>query len=129
MRYKVGDKVKIKSLDWYKTYKDECDVVYCGDILFIESMSKYCGKVLTIDRIFNFNTTTYEMLEDSNEFNWTDDMIECLVEPAMMNESSKMVSLDNVCRWLDNINTDNYMDSGLFQMYDLIRDLRKDMGE
>ena len=129
MRYKVGDKVKIKSLDWYKTYKDECDVIYCGDILFIKSMSKYCGKVLTIDRIFNFNTTTYEMLEDPNGFNWTDDMIECLVEPAMMNESSKMVSLDNVCRWLDNINTDNYMDSGLFQMYDLIRDLRKDMGE
>ena len=86
MNYKVGDKVKIKSLEWYKTYKDEYGVVYCGDIPFIESMSKYCGKVLTIDRIFNFNTATYEMLEDPNGFNWTDDMIECLVESASDNE-------------------------------------------
>ena len=35
--------------------------------------------------------------------------------------------LARCCEWLDNINTDNYMDSGIFQMYDLIKDLRKEM--
>ena len=35
----------------------------------------------------------------------------------------------NVCEYLDNINTDNYMDSGIFQMHDLIKDLRKAMEE
>lgn len=37
--------------------------------------------------------------------------------------------IDKACEWLDNINTDNYMDSGVFQMYDLINDFRKAMGE
>jgi hypothetical protein len=33
------------------------------------------------------------------------------------------------CKWLDTVNTDNYMDSGIFQMYDLISDLRKYLEE
>lgn len=37
--------------------------------------------------------------------------------------------IDKACKWLDNINTDQYTDSGIFQMYDLIRDLRKVMEE
>lgn len=37
--------------------------------------------------------------------------------------------IDKVCVWLDNINTDDYMDSGIFQMYDLIQDLHKAMEE
>lgn len=37
--------------------------------------------------------------------------------------------IDKVCNWLDNINTDQYTDSGIFQMYNLISDLRKAMEE
>ena len=37
--------------------------------------------------------------------------------------------VDKVCKWMDNINTDDYMDSGIFQMYNLISDLRKAMEE
>lgn len=33
------------------------------------------------------------------------------------------------CKWLDTVNTDNYMDSGIFQMYDLISYLRKYLEE
>lgn len=34
MKYKVGDKVRIKSLDWYNTFKDEDGVVDCGQWYF-----------------------------------------------------------------------------------------------
>ena len=37
--------------------------------------------------------------------------------------------IDKACKWLRNVNTDNYMDSGIFQMYDLISDLRKYLEE
>ena len=33
------------------------------------------------------------------------------------------------CEWLDKVNTDNYMDSGIFQMSELISDFRKAMEE
>lgn len=37
--------------------------------------------------------------------------------------------IERVCVWLDSVNTDNYMDSGIFQMYDLIQDLKRVMEE
>lgn len=46
---KVGDKVRIKSREWYE--KDACS---CADSLlvsFTPFMSKFCGQVLTIERI------------------------------------------------------------------------------
>ena len=95
MNYKVGDKVKIKSREWYKFNKDKYGAVYCGDIPFVKSMSKYCGKVLTIERIFDLNTPTYEMLEDPDHFDWNDGMIECLVESAPDNKISKIISRAN----------------------------------
>lgn len=95
MNYNVGDKVKIKSLEWYKANKDKNGAVYCGDIPFVRSMSKYCGKVLTIDRVFNFNIATYEMLEDPDGFDWNEEMIECLVEPTLDNEINKIISRAN----------------------------------
>ena len=47
MKYKEGDRVKIKSLDWYNQNKDED-----GDVpgaFFDAERTKYCGKVVTID--------------------------------------------------------------------------------
>ena len=109
MNYKVGDKVKIKSREWYKANKDKYGTVYCGDVLFIESMSKYCGKVLTIDRVFNFNTATYEMLEDPDEFGWNEEMIECLVEPAPDNKISEIILRANKAV------TDSFEDGAKFE--------------
>lgn len=37
--------------------------------------------------------------------------------------------VEKACEWLDNINPDDYMDSGIFQIYDLIGNLRKAMEE
>lgn len=42
-------------------------------------------------------------------------------------ERTKKEVIINACDWLDNINTDNYMDSGIFQMSDLISDFKRAM--
>lgn len=35
--------------------------------------------------------------------------------------------IDKACKWFGSIDTDKYMDSGIFQMYDLIQDFKKAM--
>ena len=81
-KYKVGDKVRIKSLDWYNENKNEV-----GNVPLIDNTnSKYnftkiklgfCGKVMTISSV---NMYSYYMVEDNCEYFWTDEMIEGLVE-------------------------------------------------
>ena len=77
MKYKVGDKVRIKNLDWYNENKDETDDIECtNNIWFYREMSKFCGKVMTI---FFVGVDYYTMAEDLVVY-WTDEMIEGLVE-------------------------------------------------
>ena len=74
LKYKVGDKVRIKSLDWYNENKDEDEYVDAG-LIFDDYMSRWCGKTMTILRV---NQTYYTM--EGSEEKWTDEMIEGLVE-------------------------------------------------
>ena len=47
---KVGDKVKIKSREWYEKWKDEeGNIDGIGTHSFLLEMSKYCGKVFKVD--------------------------------------------------------------------------------
>ena len=82
MKYKVGDKVRIKSLDWYNQNKDKDDNVPLIESTnsyynFIEVMREACGKVMTISSV---NSDYYDMVEDDGEYFWTDEMIEGLAE-------------------------------------------------
>ena len=91
MKYKVGDKVKIKSLDWYNTNKDEegdVDLIHTmsGSYNFIKLMCEFCEKIMTIKDV-NVHGLYYSMLEDDDQFYWTDDMIECLVGYIVTSES------------------------------------------
>ena len=43
-KYKVGDKVKVNSLEWYNFNKNEYGEIINRDINFLEEMSKYYGK-------------------------------------------------------------------------------------
>ena len=79
LKYKVGDKVLIKSYDWYEK---NC-IVNGDDILenigifpFFPYMAKFCGQVLTIKDI---RPTYYTMEETAYHTCWTDEMIECKV--------------------------------------------------
>ena len=78
LKYKVGDRVRIKSLDWYNKNKNKTGDVPCGEYDFVSDMSVFCGKILTIDN--DFEDETYLMKEDNNGFIFTIEMIEGLME-------------------------------------------------
>ena len=93
MKYKVGDKVKVKSLDWYNANKDDHGMVRTsvGAIGFTESMVDFCDTVVTIKHV---NSDTYFIEEDiqpgfASGWYWTDDMFEGLV--------NKSIDLDKIC--------------------------------
>lgn len=100
MRYKRGDRVKIKSLDWYNENKDQHGRVACGYHLFTEDMSKFCGCTMIVCHISNLGVMT---MGGSASY-WTDEMIEGLadVEPQ-----DKMISLNKACEVLKNIIVDD----------------------
>ena len=53
---KVGDKVKIKSLEWYEKWKDsEGDVSFYGTgCCFVPNMANLCGRIFSVDSVINF---------------------------------------------------------------------------
>ena len=78
MKYKVGNKVRIKSLDWYNKNKDDEGDIDCGEYFLTYSMTKYCGQIMTISDVIR--GYSYDMIEDDGKYVWTDEMIEGLVE-------------------------------------------------
>ena len=100
MKYKRGDRVKIKSLDWYNENKDQHGKVACGYHVFTEDMSKFCGCTMIVCRISNLGVMT---MGGSASY-WTDEMIEGLadVEPQ-----DKMISLNKACKVLKNTIVDD----------------------
>ena len=78
MKYKEGDRVRIKSLDWYNENKSKSHgTVACGGKYVDYDMREWCGKIMTILTAYQ---TCYIMQEDGAKDLWTDEMIEGLVE-------------------------------------------------
>ena len=89
LKYKIGDKVRIKSLDWYNENKDKNgNIVFSSKVphfalcvnvrtVFTKDMVKYCGKVVTIENVW---TANYSIVEGTHRDYFTDEMIEGLVE-------------------------------------------------
>lgn len=95
MEYKIGDKVKIKSFDWYNENKDAFGFIFCNHICFDEKMSEFCGKTVTIAAQRNENH--YFIMEDNCLSFWSEDMIEGLADTE---PQDKMVSLNKVEKYL-----------------------------
>lgn len=72
MKYKVGDKVRIKSKEWYEANKDSQ-----GNITtlasFTQSMAVFCGRKANIAEI---DKGTYRLDIDNGRFFWDDEMFE-----------------------------------------------------
>lgn len=76
MKYKVGDKVRVRS---WESMEKEFGLTDGGNIkvkyAFAKEMEKYCGKLVTISS----NNGCYRIKEDSGEYIWDDDMF-CQIE-------------------------------------------------
>jgi hypothetical protein len=126
MKYKEGDRVKIKSIDWYNENKDKNGHVKCGTATFDVNMQIYCGSITTI---YAVDEIGYDLDVDWGQNVWTDEMIEGLVEEET---KPKMVSLDDVCDWIENHIFDfPWYDNeqGDFSSKDVANALRKAMEE
>ena len=120
MRYRKGDKVRIKSREWYNANKNsEGAIIFPNFRIFDESMSKFCGKVVTIATYVS-RGDYYDIEEDGNVNYWCGEMFEGLAIEDELQE--KMVSLDAVCNYLyNNWKGEDYYAS------DIIEGLRKAM--
>ena len=79
MKYKIGDKVRINSLDWYKktlntpsklSWIDKqtgfFEGIRCGSRVFTDAMRKLCGKVMTIKEV----GMTFYLMESLLQLNY-----------------------------------------------------------
>lgn len=77
----LGQKVTIKSLDWYNSNKDKNGAVILSAEVFVEEMAEYCGKTATILDSFTdldgeSDAIMYRIDLDERGWNWTDEMFE-----------------------------------------------------
>ena len=79
-KFEVGQKVTIKSLDWYNSNKDKNGAVKLAEEVFVEEMAEYCGKVATIVDVFKDldggDAIMYRIDLDHRDWNWTEEMFE-----------------------------------------------------
>ena len=68
LKYKVGDRVRIKNFDWFRNEGANMVVVY---------ITKYYGEVVTIKSV---HKGFYRIKEDGGQYCWIDEMFECKVE-------------------------------------------------
>ena len=77
MKYNIGDKVKVKSLEWYNNNTSNANFICCANFIpFTQSMSIFCGCVMTIKSIDRDNVYYVE----ENHYVWTEDMFEGLAD-------------------------------------------------
>ena len=97
-KYKVGDKVRIKSLEWYNSNKDIKNNIREGSQTFLECMSKYCGKEYEIYNVISgINHYVYK-LYDTDIWCWEDWMFE---EELSTKEQQALEQLEHVKAELD----------------------------
>ena len=67
LRYKIGDKVRVRSDIEAEFTSDDCN--------FVEQMEKYRGQTMTIGSITD-NQRRYLLIEDDDEWYWVDEFFE-----------------------------------------------------
>lgn len=105
-KYKIGDRVRVKSLDWYNANKGKFDNIVLGGVRpsFTHYMSRYCGQVMTIVAI-DSEYGDYTMKEDNGDYSWDAEMFEGVVDVDQLNVYGE---LDNPM--VDDIRIDDFQD-------------------
>lgn len=87
MKYNIGDKVRVKSLEWYNENKNELGDVKTIPKVFVSDMSRFCGQEVTISKYIvnaSGNIINYNIKEDHLGYTWSDDMFEGKVEETSL---------------------------------------------
>lgn len=71
MKYKVGDKVRVRK-----------DISVKGNWGFVEEMKSFVGNVVTISRLVSPYDDEYMILEDGGEYVWTEELFEGVANEA-----------------------------------------------
>lgn len=79
MRYKVGDKVKVRS--------DLKENISYGGQIFVRDMAVHCGKNVEISKVYD---DAYCIKESDREWFWTDEMFEPVEEELTAEEAIKI---------------------------------------
>lgn len=111
LRYKVGDKVRVKA-ELYEGYEDESTRV-----IFAREMERYCSKIITIKRAAE-KGRRYRIEEDDGYWIWTDDFFEDANETFIENNvvllrNGQIRLIHNDALYLPNgtfIEIENYVD-------------------
>lgn len=82
VKYDVGDRVLVKSLEWYNENKNADGTVEVPRS-FVMGMRGYCGRVVTIERK---GWRSYYIREDSGSYAWSDEMFEGLADASYVCE-------------------------------------------
>jgi hypothetical protein len=105
MKYKVGDKVKVKSHEWYEDNANNICEVECGNTVFIPYMECYCGSIVTISKLF-YHIGCYAIEEDNGVHYWSDEMFEDETDmkefaAKVLNIKDEIIVPDNCEVWDD----------------------------
>ena len=94
MRYKVGDKVRVKSREWYEANQIEGEVD-CGGLPFTPWLSALCGTIQTVEGISQDFGGSYYTLENV-PYLWNDLMFEDTVDFPLDDDKALYDELDEV---------------------------------
>lgn len=93
MKYKIGDRVRLKGIDWYHANKngDGCVVIsddgYLYDLFFTKNDAQYCGKVFTISDIVD---GAYVFEEMETGYYYCEEMIDGLESETIPTDYQKI---------------------------------------
>lgn len=86
MKYKAGDRVKVKSWNqMVNEYGVECNYIKTKP-LFVDPMRKYCEKIVTIREVYDYH---YYIKEDCGDWCWTDDMFDIVEKNTINTKTTK----------------------------------------
>ena len=107
MKYKVGDRVKVHTKEWFDNTCDRNDFFNTygstsskGSNSFVPDMQKFCGQIVTIKHIRALDKA-YLIQEDSEFYNWEDWMFEdmnnntnTIFNPNIVEDFAKLIGVE-----------------------------------
>ena len=116
MKYSIGDKVRVKSIEWYNQMlsipnkivwqnklSEDYVGIWCGSQIFYKDMCVYCDRIMTIRGIVE--NSYYIMEEDNCGYKFTDDMLSDSIMPKFRKDD-RVETHDGLFGYIEDIEYD-----------------------